>query len=82
MDGKLAKFEKTTKQDENQQIFLVTLTEKFSVPDYWYMLYKFTQYTWALKSSLFWRIQLNSNVFLDPFDKEAFFTANWLYTQL
>ena len=39
------KFEKTSKQDDNQQIFLVTLTEKFSVPDYWYMLYKFTQYT-------------------------------------
>ena len=40
-----AKVEKTTKQEENQQIFIVTLTEKFSMPDYWYMLYKFTQYT-------------------------------------
>ena len=34
LHGTSAKFEKTTKQDENQQIFLVTLTEKFSVPDY------------------------------------------------
>ena len=80
--GKSAKVEKTPKQAENQQIFIVTLIEKFSVADYWYMLYKFTQYTWALNSSLFWRIQLNSNVFLDPFDKEAFFAANWLYNQL
>ena len=39
------KVEKTTKQVENQQIFIVTLTKKFSVPDYWYKLYKFTQYT-------------------------------------
>ena len=82
LSGSLEKVEKTAKQVENQQIFIVTLTKKFSMPDYWYKLYKFTQYTWALNSSLFWRIQLNSNVFLDPFDKEAFFTANWLYTQL
>ena len=52
----LAKVGKTTKQGKNQQIFPVTLTEKFSMPDYWYKLYKFTQYTWALNSSLFWRI--------------------------
>ena len=51
--GKLAKFEKTSKQDQNHKIFIITLTEKFSVADYWYMLYKFTQYTWALSSSLF-----------------------------
>ena len=54
--GTLKKVEKTAKQVENQQIFLVTLTKKFSMPDYWYKLYKFTQYTWALNSSLFWRI--------------------------
>ena len=54
--GTSAKFEKTAKHDENQQNFLVTLTEKFSVPDYWYMLYKFTQYTWALSSSQFCHI--------------------------
>ena len=41
----VAKFEKTTKHDQNQQIFFLTLTKKFSVPDYRYMLYKFTQYT-------------------------------------
>ena len=56
LSGSLAKVEKTTKQVENQQIFIVTLTKKFSMPDYWYKLYKFTQYTWALNSSLFWRI--------------------------
>ena len=54
--GKLAKFEKTSKQDQNHKIFIITLTEKFSVADYWYMLYKFTQYTWALSSSLFCHI--------------------------
>ena len=32
----IAKFEKTTKQEKNQQIFVVTLTEKFSMPDYTY----------------------------------------------
>ena len=79
LSGQLAKVEKTTKQVENQQIFIVTLTKKFSMPDYWYKLYKFTQYTWALNSSLFWRIQLISNVFLDIFDKNAYFTANWLH---
>ena len=67
------KVENTTKQVENQQIFIVTLTKKFSVPDYWYKLYKFTQYTWALNSSLFWRIQLISNVFLGIFDKKCLF---------
>ena len=41
----IEKVEKTTKQVENQQIFIVTLTKKFSMPDYWYKLYKFTQYT-------------------------------------
>ena len=41
----MAKFEKTSKQDQNHKIFIITLTEKFSVADYWYMLYKFTQYT-------------------------------------
>ena len=56
LSSTLEKVEKTTKQVENQQIFLVTLTKKFSMPDYWYKLYKFTQYTWALNSSLFWRI--------------------------
>ena len=56
LDGKSSKFEKPTKHEQKQQIFIVTLTEKFSVPDYWYKLYKFTQYTWALNSSLFWRI--------------------------
>ena len=40
----MPKDEKTTKQVENQQIFIVTLTEKFSVADYWYMLYKFTSH--------------------------------------
>ena len=54
--SKLAKVEKTPKQAGNQQIFIVTLTEKFSVADYCYMLYKFTQYTWALSSSLFCHI--------------------------
>ena len=54
--GTLEKFEKTSKQVENQQIFIITLTEKFSVADYWYMLYKFTQYTWALSLSLFCHI--------------------------
>ena len=54
--SKLAKVEKTPKQAGNQQIFIVTLTEKFSVADYYYMLYKFTQYTWALSSSLFCHI--------------------------
>ena len=48
----LAKFEKTSKQVENQQIFIITLTKKFSVADYWYMLYKFTQHNWALSLSL------------------------------
>ena len=56
LHSKSANVEKTTKQGENQQIFVVTLNEKFSMPDYWYMLYKFTQYTWALNSTLFWRI--------------------------
>ena len=56
LDGKSSKFEKTTKHEQKQQIFIVTLTEKFSVADYWYMLYKFTQYTWALSSSLFCHI--------------------------
>ena len=32
--GKSAKVEKTPKQAGNQQIFIVTLTEKFSMPDY------------------------------------------------
>ena len=41
----MEKVENTTKHVENQQIFLVTQIEKFSVADYWYMLYKFTQYT-------------------------------------
>jgi len=45
LSGQLAKVEKTTKQVENQQIFIVTLTKKFSMPDYWYKLYKFTKYT-------------------------------------
>ena len=31
--GSSAKFEKTTKQAQNQQIFFLTLTKKFSVPD-------------------------------------------------
>ena len=75
LSGQLAKVEKTTKQVENQQIFIVTLTKKFSMPDYWYNLYKFTQYTWALNSSLFWRIQLISNVFLGIFDKKCLFPS-------
>ena len=54
--GTWEKFEKTSKQVENQQIFIITLTKKFSVADYWYMLYKFTQYTWALSLSLFCHI--------------------------
>ncbi len=56
LSSTLKKVEKTTNQVENQQIFIVTLTKKFSMPDYWYKLYKFTQYTWALNSSLFCRI--------------------------
>ena len=56
LSGSLAKVEKTTKQVENQQIFIVTLTEKFSVADYCYILYKFTQYTWAISSALFCHI--------------------------
>ena len=77
--GKLAKVEKTPKQAENQQIFIVTLIEKFSVADYWYMLYKFTQYTWALSSSLFRHSLLISNEFLKIFDKKAYFAANRLH---
>ena len=53
LHGKLSKFEKTTKQVQTHKIFIITLIEKFSVADYWYMLYKFRQYTWALSSSLF-----------------------------
>ena len=77
--GKSAKVEKTPKQAENQQIFIVTLIEKFSVADYWYMLYKFTQYTWALSSSLFRHSLLISNEFLKIFDKKAYFAANRLH---
>ena len=44
LDGTSLELENTTKQVENQQIFLVTQTEKFSMPDYRYKLYKFTQY--------------------------------------
>ena len=77
--GKLAKFEKTSKQDQNHKIFIITLTEKFSVADYWYMLYKFTQYTWALSSSLFRHSLLISNEFLKIFDKKAYFAANRLH---
>ena len=54
--GKYSKLEKTTKQVQTHKIFITTLIKKFSVADYWYMLYKFTQYTWALSSSLFCRI--------------------------
>ena len=32
----VAKLEKTGKQEKNQKIFVVTLTEKFSMPDYTY----------------------------------------------
>ena len=53
LHGKYSKLEKTTKQVQTQKNFITTLIKKFSVPDYWYMLYKFTQYTWALSSSLF-----------------------------
>ena len=56
LSSTMEKVENTTKHVENQQIFLVTQIEKFSVADYWYMLYKFTQYTWALSSSLFCHI--------------------------
>ena len=41
----VAKLEKTGKQAQNHKIFIITLTEMFSVPDYWYKLYKFTQCT-------------------------------------
>ena len=54
--GKYSKLEKTTKQVQTHKIFIITLIKKFSVADYWYMLYKFTQYTWALSSSLFCHI--------------------------
>ena len=53
LHGKSSTFEKTTKQVQTQKFFIITLIEKFSVADYWYMLYKFTQYTWALSSALF-----------------------------
>ena len=56
LDGKYSKLEKTTKQVQTHKIFITTLIKKFSVADYWYMLYKFTQYTWALSSSLFCHI--------------------------
>ena len=56
LDGKYSKLEKTTKQVQTHKIFIITLIKKFSVADYWYMLYKFTQYTWALSSSLFCHI--------------------------
>ena len=39
LSSTLEKVEKTTNQVENQQIFIVTLTKKFSMPDYWYKLY-------------------------------------------
>ena len=56
LHGKYSKLEKTTKQVQTHKIFITTLIKKFSVADYWYMLYKFTQYTWALSLSLFCHI--------------------------
>ena len=56
LSGSSEKVENTTKQVENQQIFIVTLTKKFSVADYWHILYKFTKYTWAHSSALFCHI--------------------------
>ena len=56
LHGKYSKLEKATKQVQTHKIFITTLIKKFSVADYWYMLYKFTQYTWALSSSQYGRI--------------------------
>ena len=56
LDGKSSKLEKTTKQVQTHKNFIIALIEKFSVADYWYMLYKFTQYIWALSLALFCHI--------------------------
>ena len=77
--GKLAKFEKTSKQDQNHKIFIITLTEKLV----WQIigicctsLHNTHEHSVHLCFVIFCSFPVWVWIF---FDKKAYFHANWLY---